>query len=158
MNDIRPHPALIGGCACGAVRYRVDGVAVATYACHCTDCQRLTGSAFGETVVVRRAELRVVAGTPAAYAFELPGGRARHGRLCLHCATRLWGESPLRPLTVNLRAGTLDDRSWFVPALHLWVRSRQRWVQIPEDVPRFETQPDDPAVFARAWTQHLART
>ena len=44
---------------------------------------------------------------------------------------------------VRVRAGTLDDASWLRPTVHFWTRSAQRWVVLPEEDQRFETQPED---------------
>ncbi len=50
---------LQGGCACGAVRYTLKSAPVALFACHCTLCQRQSGSAFGQSLRVRRADLDI---------------------------------------------------------------------------------------------------
>jgi hypothetical protein len=65
------------------------------------------------------------------------------GRATRACArlTRLWSEPPRAPDVAVVRAGTLDDTSWLRPSAHIWTRSAQPWVQIPEGVPRYETQP-----------------
>jgi hypothetical protein len=38
---------MTGGCQCGAIRYEIASFPLLLYTCHCTDCQRQTGSAFG---------------------------------------------------------------------------------------------------------------
>ncbi len=149
-----------GGCSCGAIRYRVDGAPITVYCCHCTDCQRLYGTAFGWTMVLRRAQLVLEQGAPDPYDFTFADGRRRRGTLCVRCATRLWGEpaDPARAAVLSLRPGTLDDPRDAEPALHIWVRSRQPWVTLPADVPAFETQPDDPTVFGALWRERAQRS
>ena len=68
---------------------------------------------------------------------------------CGRCGTRLYGERAGRS-TANVRAGTLDDISDLRPVGHIWTRSRQPWVEIPEGALAFETQPDDFVVFVAA--------
>ena len=146
-------PPFGGGCVCGAVRYEVAEAPLTLYACHCTDCQRHTGSSFALSMIVRRTAFRVLAGEAQPYVARVPSGRERHGRFCAACATRLWGEPARLPDVVVVRPGTLDDRSWIDPVAHIWVRSRQPWVVLPPDAVVFETQPDDPTALVRLWRE-----
>ena len=50
---------ITGGCQCGAIRYEVIGEPRQVVVCHCTDCQRQSGSAFGMTMVVDEVDFRV---------------------------------------------------------------------------------------------------
>ena len=140
-----------GRCLCGAVQYRVAAEPIAVYACHCTDCQRLSGSAFALSMVVPLASIEVLIGDPSAYSAELSGGRARRGRLCGACGSRLWGISQRRPDRAVIQAGTLEQTSWVRPAAHAWARSAQPWFVFPPDVPVYPTQPEDLAALAQHW-------
>ena len=142
-----------GGCLCGAIRYRLDEAPVAFYACHCTDCQRQTGSAFGLSMIVRREALALVQGEPRSYDVTLPDGRSKRGRFCDRCAARVWGEPVRFPQVRVLRPGTLDDPGAFEPFGHIWTRSRRPWVSIPPGQPCFEGQPEDPLALVRAWRE-----
>jgi len=138
---------LEGGCVCGAIRYAISREPFEVYACHCTDCQRITSSAFSIGAVVSNdafsrtgKEARSVPGGVTA------GGRVKARWVCPDCGTWLFG-SP-RPRvgqtgTIRVvRGGTLDDTSWLRPTAHYWTRSRQPWVVLPDDAAVFETQPD----------------
>jgi hypothetical protein len=138
---------LTGGCICGGIRYEIAQAPVAVYACHCTDCQRITSSAFSIGLVVPDAafqstghDARVVAGGVTA------GGRVKSRLVCPDYGTWLYGKP--RPGTQYpgmvrvVRGGTLDDTSWLKPTTHFWTRSRQSWVVLPEGTTLFETQPD----------------
>jgi hypothetical protein len=151
--DALPAPPFDGGCLCGAVRYRLAARPLTVYVCHCTDCQRLNGTAFGLTMIVPTDALTLLQGTPAPYAVTLPDGRTRHGVVCTACTTRLWGESGGRSPFRNLRPGTLDDARWVRPVAHLWTRSALPWMTIPPDASAFDTQPDDMRVLGRLWRQ-----
>jgi len=132
-----------GRCFCGSAQYRVAEEPLVVYACHCTDCQKRSGSAFGLSMWVRRGALEITRGEARADAPLTADGRPRPGRVCPLCSTRLWSEPPHRPGLAVLRPGTLDDTSWIRPMAHLWTRSAQRWFTFPEGVPRYETQPQD---------------
>lgn len=123
---------IAGGCRCGAVRYTVDRMALpAAYACHCTDCQTWSGSAFSTQFFVAEAQLEV-AGAVVEYGFVNPMGRLSHQRFCPTCHTRLYNTNAARPGIVNIRAGTLDGSALLEVPLHIWTRSKQPWVILPE--------------------------
>lgn len=113
------------------------------YACHCTDCQKRSGSAFGLSMWVRLSSIVVTKGEAALHVSLTRDGQPRHGRICAKCGTRLWSEPQSRPGLAVVRPGTLDDTSWLRPAAHFWTRSAQPWFVFPEGVPRYETQPKD---------------
>ncbi len=145
-----------GGCLCGLTRYRLTDEPLTLYACHCTDCQRRTGSAFALSMVVLKTALQLLQGDPRAYAVTTDGIQ-RRGRFCGECSTRLWGEPPKLPQIVVVQPGTLDDTTWLRPIGHIWTRSRQPWVSIPNDTVNFERQPDDPMVMVKAWQDRATR-
>jgi hypothetical protein len=140
-----------GGCVCGAVRYRLLEDPLELHVCHCTDCQQLTGSAFALSMSIRREALEVVRGEPARMAFQTLDGVQRRDWRCGACGSRLWGQPPRYPALLTLRPGTLDDTSWARPSAHIWTRSAQPWVRIPDDVLRYEQNPDDDLELVRAW-------
>ena len=142
-----------GGCICGAIRYRVGEEPLTLYACHCTDCQRHSGTSFVLSMFVRRRALEVVRGTPRSYEFAVDGGPTRRGKFCDACSTRLWGEPIKLPDVVVIRPGTLDDTRWLEPVAHIWTRSAQPWVSLPNDTLNFECQFDDPTPLIEAWRQ-----
>jgi hypothetical protein len=142
-----------GGCACGAVRYRLLEDAVELHACHCTDCQTATGSAFVMSMMVKRGSVEVERGEPKRFEFDGPDGRHHIDQRCPRCAARLWSESRSIPDLLILRPGTLDDTSWCEPVSHIWTRSAQPWVTIPEHTLNYGQQPTNDEVMAavRAW-------
>lgn len=126
-----------GGCQCGEVRYRLTSEPLACYVCHCSDCQRRTGSAFSTALVVPTEGLTVVKGAPSPYYASLSGGRTKSGQHCAQCSTRLWGTIQMEPTIRVLQPGTLDDPRQFRPVAHVWTRSVLPWVVIPEGTPTF---------------------
>ena len=136
-----------GGCQCGALRYEIAHAPNAVYACHCTDCQRLTGSAFSMGLVVVAEDFRLTRGEPRMSRRAADSGRTATGWLCPECCARVCGgpkpgTAPPGALA-TVRAGTLDDTSWLRPMLHFWTRSAQPWVVLPPGGQSFETQPAD---------------
>lgn len=131
MTD--PPDQLTGRCLCGSVSYRVDAQPVVQAVCHCTDCQRQTGTAFSVVVGVPRAALSVEGNTLAS--FTTTGeqhGTDTERRFCSACGSPIFSIAEAMPDVAYLKAGTLDDASWLEPAVEVWTRSAQPWS------PRFE--------------------
>ena len=130
-----------GGCQCGAVRYRLEGEPVALIACHCTECQRQSGSAFGMSLIVPKDAFQLLSGELKRFTRTADSGRSVECAFCPACGTRIYHEPSSRKDTLNIKPGTLDGTSWLSPALHVWTKSKQPWVPIPEGVRSFEGQP-----------------
>ena len=138
-----------GGCACGAVRYRLLEEPIGLHVCHCTDCQTVTGTAFVLSMPMRRRALELIQGQPRLVEFTTRSGIQQRNRCCTDCSTRLWSERETEYIT--FRPGTLDDTEWLTPVAHIWTSSAQPWVQIPENVLCFEKGVDDYTDIAQAW-------
>jgi len=124
-----------GGCRCGAVRYKLALDALPrTYACHCRDCQTWSGSAFSQQTFLPAASLSVT-GPLAVYELTNPSGRTSIQRMCAVCHTRVYNSNTARPGVVVLRAGTLDRSDELEVVAHIWVKRKQPWLKLPEEVP-----------------------
>ena len=127
-----------GGCRCGATRYTLAVAAMPpVYCCHCLDCQSWSGSAFSEQAVVPEAAI-AVGGAVVDYTFQSPSGSTSHQRLCGTCHARIYNTNTARPGIAVVRAGTLDASDTLTPRTHIWVKRKQPWVVIADDVPTFD--------------------
>lgn len=126
--------SLEGGCRCGAVRYRlaVDRLP-RSYACHCHQCQRWSGSAFSQQVIVPEGALSL-SGPTAVYEITTADRTSRQ-RFCALCHSRIFNTNTRRPGIAVVRAGSLDRSEELDCVLHIFVMHKQRWVVIPEGVP-----------------------
>ena len=131
---------LAGGCACGAIRYRLTNAPMIVHACHCRDCQKQTGSAFVINLWIERQFVEMSGKEPVA--FRLPSGSSGkpHDVLrCAKCGTAVWSRYHAAPGdTVLLRAGTLDDPSLTTPDVHIFTRSKLPWLELPKDAKVFD--------------------
>jgi hypothetical protein len=130
-----------GGCQCGKIRYTISEVPQLVYTCHCTDCQRMTRSAFSLGVALPEGAFRLIAGEPRAIRRVPDSGRLNTRFVCPDCAS--WIYSLPRGGVVRVRAGTLDDTSWLRPTRHIWTRRKQPWVTLNENDEIFEGQPSE---------------
>ena len=126
-----------GGCACGAVRYECSAVPVAMVNCHCRDCQRAGGTGFSPTVVVPADSFRLHRGEPKRYSIIADSGHTAHRAFCGECGAPLFASSSARKDFLGIKAGSLDDPSWFKPQAEVWAASAQPWDYLGADVPHF---------------------
>jgi hypothetical protein len=152
-----PAPPRTGGCLCGAVRYTYDAAPLATVACHCRDCQKLTGATNLLTLYAERAAFRHE-GDVVRYRKRADSGREADYVRCANCGTRLWHEPLAAPQWVFIAAGTLDDPSWVVPAAHIWTSRAAPSALIPPGVYACERGPGDRAELIAAFDAVYPRT
>jgi hypothetical protein len=131
----------LGGCQCKSVRYQFTGSPLTCYACHCTDCQTSSGSAFTLSMIVKREDISVIEGEVAINRFNHNGTDVQRHH-CAKCGTGLWFSAAQMPEVVALKPGTLDDTNWFKPVAHLWLRSAQPWVMLDTTTAKYEQQPE----------------
>ena len=145
-----------GGCACGAVRYQLTAPPFALFACHCADCQTMTGSAYSLAMPIAPDALRITRGTLRSWVRVAASGREIPQHVCAECGTRIYTAPPGPVASLTLRPGTLDDTSWLRPVAAFWRSSAQPHAAFDDDVLVFDTQPDDFMPVARAWRDSLA--
>jgi hypothetical protein len=131
---------LAGGCACGAIRYRVTEKPLIVHACHCRDCQRHTGSAFVVNLWIERKFVAADYSLPKIYRHTAGTGQPHDIYYCERCGIRLWSHYHAAPGdTLLLRAGTLDDPAAIAPDVHIFARSKLPWLELPAGARAFET-------------------
>jgi hypothetical protein len=149
----QPVLPLSGGCPCETVRFDVTAMPLLLYACHCTECQRWSGSAFSMSMSVASKTFRVTRGEPKAWRRIGATGVQSTYWFCGGCGGRIYGERDVRPDIIAVRAGTLDDTSWLLPVAHVFMRSAQPWERIPDNAECFETVPKDFWALSDKWQQ-----
>jgi len=130
-----------GGCLCGAVRYESTSDRFAQHYCHCTDCQKTYGGPFGVGFVVVEAKTKL-AGEVARYTKTSDSGHRKSHLFCPKCGSPLGEQVEEFPGVIVLAVGSLDDPSVFRPEAHYWVTSKQPWVNIADDLPQLDGQPE----------------
>jgi hypothetical protein len=133
---------LEGGCACGAVRYRLTSAPMFVHCCHCRDCQRQTGSAFALNALIETDRIVLLSGDPEPVAVPTDSGRPHDIHRCPTCKTAVWSNYGGRAALRFVRVGTLDDPTPLRPDVHIYIRSKQPWVVLPDGVPAFEAYYD----------------
>jgi len=132
-----------GGCACGAVRFKITQPFAGVGVCHCTDCQKASGGPPTYVALVPTAGFEVTKGEAKRYVSKGDSGGEVVRAFCPECGSPLWSSTPTMPLT-PVKLGALDDSSDLMPALHLYTASAQPWHLMHEGLPTFPKAPPFP--------------
>ncbi|HTI83268.1 MAG TPA: GFA family protein [Acetobacteraceae bacterium] len=127
-----------GGCACGAVRYRMLSGPMFVHCCHCKDCQRQTGTAFVLNAMIESDRVELLSGEPRPFTMPTDSGRLHRVFRCAECGTAVWSEYGGLTQLRFVRVGSLDEPAALPPDVHIYTRSKLPWVTLPEQVPAFE--------------------
>ena len=122
-----------GGCDCSGVRYRFDVKPIIVRCCHCSWCQRETGSAFVINAVVERNALEV---TGDVVMIDTPSASGKEQKIarCPRCHVAVWSHyASAGPNIAMVRVGTLDNPNTCPPDVHIFTSTKQDWVKLPED-------------------------
>lgn len=122
-------PEIKGGCLCGAVRYTARADPALVGVCHCRDCQKLTGSAFGFLVGLPRAAFEIE-GVLKTFTKPADSGRPIVRRFCPECGSSIVEEPGSRPDLVIINGGTLDDPTSVTPGIEIYCNRELSWVQL----------------------------
>jgi hypothetical protein len=131
-----PELPLTGGCGCGAVRFEVTEPLVSANYCHCTRCQRRTGTAASANASPARGSFHITQGEEHLKAWRPPNGFEKI--FCAECGSALFSRDPDDPQHVGLRLGTFDSDPGVRPSRRQFVAYAASWEPIPDDgLPRY---------------------
>ncbi len=125
-----------GSCICGAVAYHLTAKPLFVHCCHCTWCQRETGSAFVLNGLIETRHIALDQGVPLVRDVPSASGNGQTMKECAECGVVLWSHySSAREKIAFLRVGTLDNPNLAPPDIHVFTATRQDWVLLPDGVP-----------------------
>jgi hypothetical protein len=125
-----------GGCACRFVRYRMTSKPLFVHCCHCTWCQRETGTAFALNAMIEADRVALLQGDVEVIDTPSLSGKGQKIARCPKCRVALWSNYAGAGDAVRfVRVGTLDEAGRFPPDIHIFASSKQPWVVLPEGAP-----------------------
>jgi len=123
-----------GGCLCGAIRYEIEGSLAPVQICHCSQCRKAQGSAFGANIPVQTTAFRITRGDDRLAQYRATPGKRRV--FCSVCGSPIFSQRDAAPETLRLRAGTLDQPADLAIAFHMNVASKAKWWTISDRLPQ----------------------
>ena len=125
-----------GGCACGQVRYRLSGKPLVVNACHCTWCQRETGTVHALNAVYEFDRVEHLKAEPEIVDTPSASGKGQRIARCPDCKVAIWSNYPgAGPALRFVRVGTMDDPTQCPPDAHIFTSTKQPWLVLPAGVP-----------------------
>jgi hypothetical protein len=143
-----------GGCACGAVRYRLASEPLFIHCCHCRNCQRQTGSAFVINLLIETGRVEVLAGDMQQVDAPRDDGSVQQIFRCPTCQVALFSHYG-HPGVRFVRGGTLDEPASVEPDVHIYTRSKLPWITLPGSAPAFDDYYDSKALWPAASLERL---
>jgi hypothetical protein len=122
-----------GGCVCRAVRYRMESAPLVVHACHCTWCQRETGSAFALNALIESDRVSAIGVAPEMVLTPSNSGAGQRILRCPSCEVAVWSHYSGAGESIRfVRVGTLDDPNLAPPDIHIFTSTKQPWVVLPK--------------------------
>jgi len=125
-----------GSCLCGAIRYQIDGALGPVTHCHCSQCRKAHGAAFGTYARVEWAEFKLISGEDEIASYSSSSGVCR--TFCARCGSTLQFIRESKPGSFSLALGTLDSDPGVAPAHHIFVGSKAPWYEIADALSQYE--------------------
>ena len=117
-----------GGCLCGAVQYDFDAAPIAAVHCHCSDCQKATGSGFATVFGLPETQLNLRGDTHlGSFSLTAVSGQQVTRQFCRECGSPLFTLAENNPGFIWIKAGSLDDPHWLQPTDSCWTQSAVPW-------------------------------
>ena len=129
-----------GGCSCGATRYRMLSAPLIVHCCHCSWCQRETGSAFAINALIETDRLQLLCGEVEVHAAPTASGSGQDISSCVRCKVVLWSRYALPEIADRVRfvrVGTLDQPALAPPDVHIFTGSQQSWFSMAGEAPQY---------------------
>ncbi|KTR06777.1 aldehyde-activating protein [Aureimonas ureilytica] len=141
-----PDLPLEGGCRCGRIRLRLSAAPLATFACHCTGCQRMSSSAYSLSAMVPSDGFQILSGEPVRGGLKQGG---IHHVFCPDCMSWLFTRWEGMDGLVNIRPTMLDETTWFAPFIETYTSEKLPFAQTgaQRSFPKFPDEAEFPVLL-----------
>ena len=129
---------LTGACGCGAIRYELTSPLVSAGYCHCSRCQRRTGTAASANGQVEPGSFRLIRGEDKLKAWRPDDGWEKW--FCGECGSAMFSRDPEDPLKMGIRLGTLDSDPGIRPSYRQFLESAVHWESFRDDLAHYQEQ------------------
>jgi hypothetical protein len=131
---------ITGGCQCGALRYELRQTPIMSWACHCDECRKQSGSAFGLSAVVPLGSFMVTHGDPHIWTRTAASGNLVDCLFCGTCGSRIAHRRHEHQGKITIKAGTFDQACHIAPERHVFQDQALPWIR-----PLLQTNPPSDA-------------
>src|SRR5579871_4172783 len=119
---------LDGACTCREVRFRLSAAPMFVHCCHCTWCQRETGTAFALNALIESDRVSVLSGSVDVVLTPTASGKGQKIARCPQCRVALWSNYAGSGDAIRfVRVGTLEQARHIAPDVYIYTSTRQPW-------------------------------
>jgi hypothetical protein len=136
---------ITGQCHCGAISFTALVDPSKVIACHCADCQVISGAPY-RAVLPTPVEQVTLKGSPKLYIKTAASGNRRVQAFCGDCGTQLYAAEPDSPKVLNIRLGCVDERAQLAPQVQIWGNSAMPWLKTLHNVPHHQSGMASPLI------------
>ena len=106
------------------------------HCCHCRWCQRESGASFALNAIIEAERVTLLGAEPEIVETPSESGKGQKIARCPRCRIAVWSNyAGAGPFIRFVRIGTLDEPDRLPPDIHIYTRSKQPWVILPQDTP-----------------------
>ena len=134
---------ITGQCHCGAIRFTATADPSKVFACHCADCQIISGGPFRAVIQIPADQVELL-GSPKQYVKVAASGNRRVQAFCGDCGTQLFATEADVPKTLNIRLGCVNERAQLKPTVQVWKDSAMPWLPELSGIPAHARGRDSP--------------
>ena len=121
-------------CACGTLAVRCEGEPRKVSMCHCSDCQRRTGSLFSVAAFFDRDAVRLVRGMTQSFTRRGVSGKRVAFHFCPDCGSSVFWEPERLPHLIGVAVGAFADPSFPMPEQAVFVSEKHDWLALPDAI------------------------
>jgi hypothetical protein len=126
----------VAKCQCGGFSVTVTGHPTLVNICHCTDCQRRTGSPLSANAYFDKTNVHLD-GEHKIYSRDTSSGRQFHNHFCPNCGSTVCWTLDIRPDDYGVAVGAFIEPGFPAPTVSVWESSKHDWVTLPAGIERF---------------------
>ncbi|MGH8026935.1 MAG: GFA family protein [Pseudoxanthomonas sp.] len=130
-----------GGCACGAIRYRISGEPIFSNDCQCRDCQHRSGTGHGSYLTFARADLQDLQGEATHWSVAGDSGNTKSHSFCPVCGAPVSLTFAAMPGIFTIHAASLDDPTLYKPQATTYHVRGYAWDPLDPALPKFDKMP-----------------
>ena len=131
---------LTGQCLCGTVTYAADSEIIMQANCHCTDCRQSSGSPFATLVFIKKDDLDIQ-GEVKTFDHVVDSGNKLTKIFCPNCGSQLFTANEVRPNSIGIRAGTLNEHQEVKPQFNVFASGKMACTHLDPNIPAFDKMP-----------------
>lgn len=142
---------ITGHCGCGSLNYHLIAPPLFVHACHCLQCKRKSCSSFKLTCIIIESEIKAEGDLN-----EVKVSPRSTNHCCYNCAEPIYTTSSAFPGTALLQTNTLKDLRHLEIGAHIWVKRKDSWLFLPQELPLFEEGYERESVWPAGSLNRLA--